>query len=66
MSTQTNCRYLRDLPKEERKQLVLSGQTTAGPLAVLMYKYPIRFWGSLIIIGHLVFYGLWLVVNSVK
>jgi hypothetical protein len=66
MSTQPKCRYLRDLPKEERKQLVLSGQTTAGPLTVLMYKYPIGFWTVAIIVGHILFYGIWLLVNSAK
>jgi hypothetical protein len=35
------------LSKEEFRQLVIEGKTTAGPLAVLLYKNPALFWTGL-------------------
>ena len=37
---------LRDLPREERKKLILAGDTTAGPLTVFLYEHPI--WSAII------------------
>jgi hypothetical protein len=51
--------YLRDLPRDQRRTLILSGDTTAGPLAVFMYEHPIQ---SLVIGALLVgalLYGCW-------
>lgn len=45
MSTQYHptARSSDSFTKEEWRQLVINGKTTAGPLAVLMYKYPKAF-----------------------
>ena len=48
MSTQ---RYIRDIPPMERKRLILSGQTTAGPLTILMVKHPLAFWATTVAIA---------------
>ena len=38
--------FLRDMSRAERKKLILAGDTTAGPIAVFMYEYPI--WSAVI------------------
>ena len=57
-------RLLRHLPKDERRRLILSDQTAAGPLAVLMYKYPIRFWIVTILTVSIIFTSLAWLVNK--
>jgi hypothetical protein len=51
--------YLRDLPKEERRRLILEGKTTAGPLAVLVNKYPIMSAVIAVITLGAFWYGCW-------
>lgn len=52
VSLDTRPKLLRHFSKEDRKKMVLSGQTTAGPLAVLMYEKPRVFWvGAFVIIA---------------
>jgi hypothetical protein len=48
-------RTFQDLPRDERKALVLAGDTTAGPLAVFVYKHPAL---AALIIGLLAAGGL--------
>ncbi len=56
--------FLRDLPKEERKKLVLSGNSTAGHLTVFMYEHPILFWiGATLALGAFLL-GCWTCIQA--
>jgi hypothetical protein len=59
MSTnQTAGKLLRDFPKNERRELVIGGKTSAGPLAVFMYKNPRIFWSIMGTVATLITMGL--------
>jgi len=50
---------LHDLPKEERRKLILAGDTTAGPLAIFMHEHPILFGIGAILAVSAFFFGCW-------
>lgn len=60
----SSVQYLSQLPKEERRRLVLENKTTAGPLAKLMYKHPIWFAIAEVLILLAFFIGCWTCIQS--